>query len=186
MARVLNEFQPNTKAIAREVNENFEWVQEDINDMGNALQQAFNKSLTELSASVNSNLDNLGSTKLNIDMSNAQYPYIKESYRNGSSWYVIFSNNFCIQGGIANGTGSNPNGNGNANITFLVEFADTNYLMETTCQAVSNDSYRMGVWVYLSKSTGFVKGNTRHVNEGGSASYKLNIDWVAFGIAKEK
>ena len=45
--------------------------------------------------------------KINIDHSNDTKPYIKETYVNGTSWYRIWSDNWCEQGGLSgvvNGT----------------------------------------------------------------------------------
>ena len=48
--------------------------------------------------------------------------YITETYQNGTSWYRIWSDGWCEQGGIATTTQ-----NKNTNVNFLVNFKDTNY-----------------------------------------------------------
>lgn len=181
MARVLHEFQASTKAIASEVNENFAAVQEDINDMGSALDTYFKAELTKTKEDILTDFEEAKNTKLNVDMTNSSFPYIKECFQGETGWYVIYSNNKLVQGGTITSAGGNGNKNGNANITFLIEFADENYEIQATCKACS-DYLRMGVWNYITKSKGSITGNTRHVNEGGSASYKLAVDWVAYGM----
>lgn len=42
----------------------------------------------------------LVSTKANIDLSNCTRPYVTETYANGTSWYRVYSDGFCIQGGV--------------------------------------------------------------------------------------
>lgn len=60
------------------------------------------------------------SVKLDADHSNDTKPYVVETYSNGTSWYRIWSDNWCEQGGIAADAGSN--------VVFLKTFADTNYI----------------------------------------------------------
>lgn len=50
------------------------------------------------------NHDTLAKIKLNKDHSNDTAPYIIDTYRNGSSWYRIYSDGWCEQGGkVING-----------------------------------------------------------------------------------
>lgn len=62
--------------------------------------------------------------KLNADHSNDTKPYIKETYVNGTSWYRLWSDNWCEQGGFIV---SNENSNVTIYVTFLKPFRDTNY-----------------------------------------------------------
>lgn len=39
--------------------------------------------------------------KANTDLSNCTKPYIKETYQNGSSWYRVYSDGWCEQGGFS-------------------------------------------------------------------------------------
>jgi hypothetical protein len=41
------------------------------------------------------------SAKANIDLSNCTKPYITETYINGTSWYRVYSDGWCEQGGIS-------------------------------------------------------------------------------------
>ena len=41
--------------------------------------------------------------KANVDLSNCTKPYVVETYRNGTSWYRVWSNGFIEQGGVQEG-----------------------------------------------------------------------------------
>ena len=58
--------------------------------------------------------------KLNSDFSNSQKPYITETYVNGTSWYRVWSDGWCEQGGYVTGTNI-------VTINFLKTFNNTNY-----------------------------------------------------------
>lgn len=57
------------------------------------------------------------SSKLDSDFGNSTKPYVTETYVNGTSWYRIWSDGWCEQGGRITGT----------SITFLQSFVNTNY-----------------------------------------------------------
>ena len=59
-----------------------------------------------------------------------------ETYKNGTSWYRIWSDGWCEQGGYAS---SNP-----STVTFLKTFVDTNYYMNCSNNANSAD---VGAWI---------------------------------------
>lgn len=56
--------------------------------------------------------------KADVDLTNCTKPHIVETYVNGTSWYRVYSDGWCEQGGTLT-TGDL--------ITFLKEFIDTNY-----------------------------------------------------------
>lgn len=56
-----------------------------------------------------------------------------ETYVNGSSWYRIYSDGWCEQGGVMTDTGSNKQ------VTFLKEYINTDYSVVTTIY--SNKKY---------------------------------------------
>lgn len=56
--------------------------------------------------------------KADIDLNNCTKPHITDTYVNGTSWYRVYSDGWCEQGGLLS-TGDL--------ITFLKEFIDTNY-----------------------------------------------------------
>ena len=53
---------------------------------------------------------------------NSLHAYIISSYINGTSWYRVYSDGWCEQGGIAS-----LNENSTTVVTYLKPFADTNY-----------------------------------------------------------
>lgn len=59
-----------------------------------------------------------------------------ETYKNGTSWYRVWSDGWCEQGGYAS---SNP-----STVTFLKTFVDTNYYMNCSNNANSTD---VGAWI---------------------------------------
>ncbi len=76
--------------------------------------------------------------KLNSDFSNSQKPYITETYVNGASWYRVWSDGWCEQGGrIVNGSAANTT------INFLKTMKNTNYCAQVTLWGTS-DGYSQG------------------------------------------
>ena len=61
--------------------------------------------------------------KLNIDHSNDTKPYITETYQNGTSWYRVWSDGWCEQGGIYTNSGSA----GKYTITLPKSYQNTSY-----------------------------------------------------------
>jgi hypothetical protein len=62
----------------------------------------------------------------NTQLLTAIGPRVVETYKNGSSWYRIWSDGWCEQGGIVN-IDFVQNTERTAIITFLKQFADTDY-----------------------------------------------------------
>ncbi len=58
--------------------------------------------------------------KADVDLSNCTKPHIVETYANGTSWYRVYSDGWCEQGGFE-GTGNN------ASVTLLKKYINTNY-----------------------------------------------------------
>lgn len=73
--------------------------------------------------------------KADTDLSNCTKPYITETYVNGTSWYRVYSDGWCEQGGRATISSYY------ANITFLKQFVDTNYNIGFAQNGVSEDTY---------------------------------------------
>lgn len=61
--------------------------------------------------------------KVDTDLTNCTKPYITETYKNGSSWYRIYSDGWCEQGGIVS-VAQNSTG---TTVTLLKSYLDTNY-----------------------------------------------------------
>ena len=65
--------------------------------------------------------------KANTDLSNCTRPYVTEAYKNGTSWYRVWSDGWCEQGGQTGG----------GTVTFLKSFANGNYFV---CKQLINTS----------------------------------------------
>lgn len=77
------------------------------------------------------NLDNIAtdlSNKVDIDLANCTRPYVIETYQNGASWYRIWSDGWCEQGGR---TGE-INNVSTATINLLQPYKDGNYQVQMT------------------------------------------------------
>ena len=82
--------------------------------------------------------------------------YITETYKNGSSWYRVWSDGWCEQGGM------DSTGTGTKTITFLKPFRDTNYAPIATSRSASltaSDSVNIGETKTATSMT-LTKGNT--------------------------
>lgn len=108
--------------------------------------------------------------KINKDHSNDEKPYIVETYIKGTSWYNLYSNGYCEQGGGATVLSTDNN----AVLTLLKPYKDTNYTFINTRNLVAgNSAYETQV---LAKTTGTV---TLYNYQG-----RLNIgsiNWCACG-----
>ena len=65
--------------------------------------------------------------KANIDLSNVTKPYVTETYVNGTSWYRVWSNGWCEQGGSASVATASSTA-----VTLLKSFNDLNYSLLIT------------------------------------------------------
>lgn len=83
-----------------------------------------NQGMTIL-AQVNAGL----ATKVDIDGSNATFPHIIDTYVNGESWYRIWSDGWCEQGGVI---GNNSYAT-DITIALMKTFTDSNYSVQMTC-----------------------------------------------------
>lgn len=97
-----------------------------------------------------SEINQLSLDKLNKDHSNDLKPYIKETYINGTSWYRLYSDGWCEQGGQA----SIP-GNSSASVTLLKTFKNSNYNALVTPQTTSVDN--MDGWGCVKESTSSIR-----------------------------
>lgn len=89
--------------------------------------------------------------KLNADHSNDTKPYIVETYVNGTSWYRVYSDGWCEQGGVATGASNNT---GNA-VTFMKTYANTNYTLQTSglTRQANTFANATGLWVKVRNLT---------------------------------
>ena len=74
------------------------------------------------------------STKADIDLSNCTKPHIVETYKNGSSWYRIWSDGWCEQGGFM------ETGAGRTTVYLLKPYRDTAYSVQITSSADNNSA----------------------------------------------
>ena len=118
--------------------------------------------------------------KLNTDFSNAPSSkgILEESYVNGASWYRVYSDGFCEQGGV-NTYSSSP-----LTISLLKSYKDTNY---TVCALEGfTDAIHGGGWTTFYKSTkNSFQVKTWYGNgtgDGTSSSYI--ISWRTVGYIR--
>ncbi len=77
------------------------------------------------------NLDNIASdlnNKADADLTNCTRPYITETYKNGASWYRVYSDGWCEQGGIVSVVQTSSG----TTVTLLKSYIDTNYSKHVT------------------------------------------------------
>lgn len=104
----------------------------------------------------------------------ANTPHITETYRSGTSWYRIYSDGWCEQGGHY--TNTNSGLNNSQSITLLKPFANTDYLLQITYHQPNqsaNVSFRENG--FKAKSTDSFTFGTQ------STGYSLGADWYACG-----
>ena len=87
----------------------------------------FSQTATEQTAGLNSELFN---GKVDLDGSNATFKHIVETYSSGTSWYRLWSDGWCEQGGIYdNGSSIQTT---SVRVNLLKTFANTNYIVLVT------------------------------------------------------
>ena len=84
--------------------------------------------------------------KADVDLTNCTKPHIVETYSNGTSWYRVYSDGWCEQGGTLSG------GSASQTLTFLKTFADTNY--SWLCSITASDNYPKSVQATSFTTTG--------------------------------
>ncbi len=103
-------------------------------------------------ALINTEISKINTEKLDVNHSNASFPYLKEVYVNGTSWYRIWSNGWKEQGGRTYvGASSVP-------VTFIKSFSDANYTVlvaPNTTQGAGGVSTSVGVMSDSQTKTGF-------------------------------
>lgn len=105
--------------------------------------------------------------KADIDLSNTSLVRIKETYTNGKSGYMVYSNNFCKQWGWIGSASANAH----TTITLLKKYKDTNYSVLLTYNTTST-AVAGGTQVGVAKMTA---SNFAIGCQGGS------IAWRAYG-----
>ena len=92
-------------------------------------------------ANVLSDINLLETNKADKDLSNCTKPYVTETYKNGASWYRVWSDGWCEQGGLLPSASSAQK----VTVTFLKTFSNTNYNIFKNVAANNSDgvSYRV-------------------------------------------
>lgn len=107
--------------------------------------------------------------KLNKDHSNDEKPYIVETYINGTSWYRVYSDNWCEQGGIAIIPPT-----GELTVQLLKPYKDINYTRLITIGDRS-DRAQWAIYPTASKTTSTFGAFSP------LTGYKLGFDWETKG-----
>jgi hypothetical protein len=100
---------------------------------------------------------------------------VVENYKSGNSWYRVYSDGFCEQGGLTASYDTNP-----ATITLLKNYSSTNYSVQCTQVGSNARGYAMGV---TDKTTsGFKVYSGYGTNAGVSANAgNSKTCWYAYG-----
>lgn len=117
------------------------------------------------------------SNKMNTDHSNDTKPYVITMYVNGTSWYCLWSNGFCEQGGIESGT---PVATNNVSVPLLVAYANTNYsvLLSAGSKGYPQDNGHLVNEVPEGKTTGQFVYNCLDTNGNTKTG---TVTWRATG-----
>ena len=114
----------------------------------------------------------LSSQKADINFSNVNVPFITDSYRNGQSWYRIWSDGWIEQGGYI---GSNSSGT----LEFLYPFTTTDYSVLSGIKNLNPNQPHSVYWNnYTLTSVGY---STRVQSGQGAAAGSTCSVWYAFG-----
>lgn len=91
------------------------------------------------------------SSKADVDLANCTRPYITETYSNGTSWYRVWSDGWCEQGGQIPADDLEE-----ITVTFLKPYTNSNYSFSFSLDysnSTANISYRQGaIWDKTSTS----------------------------------
>lgn len=115
--------------------------------------------------------------KADIDLSNVPNSkgILTESYKNGTSWYRVYSDGWCEQGGQVTGEAFNST---TINVTFLKPFVDTTYCVLAT--RINGENYINGAWINNKASTSM----TIKTGSQTTAAQNEPADWQACGYIR--
>lgn len=176
MAGILHEFVQNTKILASQVNENFDIVQGDIEELGNGLNTKFSSEITKSKEELIDDINTKASTLANKDLSNV--PNEKSILINKattiSKWNRQHSDGFIIQGGeievAALGT--------EVYFPFEVEMSTVLFFSPVNYAPGSNSEFHDGLNIKNISSSGV----TIWVGSVGEASVRTTrLKWLAIG-----
>ena len=139
-----------------------------ITDEGKSVIQQYGGTWGAISGTIENQTDlqTVLDNKVNLNLDNCTKPYVTETYINGSSWYRLWSDGWCEQGGWALTT--------QASITFMKSYKDTNYGVWIT-GTTELDGY---VYLYSKSEESFIwKDKTAGTGSGNRAP----IQWRSAG-----
>ena len=88
--------------------------------------------------------------KADVDLTNCTKPHIVETYVNGTSWYRVYSDGWCEQGGET----SNSTTADGRSIAYLKTFANTNYCIQIImCTSSTDGSLNNTDPIYITSRT---------------------------------
>ena len=137
-------------------------IEVDIDEIATDLNGKADRDLSNLSIGLTNTICTTKATTTS-SASSAKPAVIKENYVNGTSWYRLWSDNWCEQGGRVSTGGS---------VTYLKAFADTNYTLVASGSTTSSNStqYRQ-IMPNAYTATGFT----------GTTSSGVGLLWYACG-----
>ena len=110
----------------------------------------------------------------NTSLNNPTKGRLIESYQNGDSWYRLYSDGWCEQGGLTGGIGANW-----TSVNLIKPFKETNYKV-IACLASDGpvmNAKSVGV-NYSTRTTTSWEGVSRYYNGGGDG---FGFFWYACG-----
>lgn len=118
--------------------------------------------------------------KADMDLSNVPTTkaILAESYVNGASWYRVYSDGWCEQGGIYD-NGSNAR-EISTSLTFLKPYANVNYIVNILGTREGTGNYKQSAGS-ISKT---MQGITIGLYGFGSSDYARYIQWYACGYTR--
>lgn len=109
--------------------------------------------------------------------------YVTETYVNGTSWYRIYSDGWCEQGGMSDAVKVNAQNGNVRTVTFLKTFRDTNYSAVATGHATQSDAGRCTGCVQKPLSVNSMSVGFQNLNT--SAAQYVRVIWSANGYLAE-
>lgn len=100
--------------------------------------------------------------------------YLIKSYSSGTSWYRIYSDGWCEQGGVCNSHAYNTS---NQQVNFIKPYLDTNYEVLAVAGATTQQSWQIAVRVAVKTTTGLdIRGGTN-----AESAYTGECSWYTAG-----
>lgn len=88
--------------------------------------------------------------KADVDLSNCTKPYVIDTYVNGTSWWRLWSDKWCEQGGVYANTANQ------GTVNLLKSYANTNYNVQITILNAINDDSDSNIKVNSKSTSSFI------------------------------